>query len=395
MHAGPQLLLTNHDDRPVMKPLFITRFSLSSKSAIGVQTRRFMMPFPDARHLYWEQRDLRRIDQRSRSIEKLLVSRLSMLRRPGVLTRLGRLARMTHWSGSDPSSRIQARLTASAKDTSVVYLAPIGADDASRMRRIVELIRRPFVVHLWDSLDVEPALNADLSWLLAHADKVYGLTGTLMAASGRDDAEPLLFSRARADVRATPPRPGQPLRIATMGDLVSYQDGLAVLVDACARLQARGHAVELLYIGPNGAWRRLSKPLREPLVRTGFLSSDQRRDEVLASCHLGFMPGPLAAPEDDLRSRFSVPSRVLDFMAVGLPVVGTVHPRSATYAMADDFGITAGLRRTAAELVEVVDGLRDPDAWTEAAARSRAGFARLETMDPVAQLARDLNALGK
>lgn len=378
-----------------MKPVFVTRFSLSSKSAIGVQTRRFMMPFPDAQHFYWERRDLRRIDARSQSIEKLLTSRLSILRRPGTLGHLGRLGGMTHWNGSDFSPRIQARLRAFAKDTSVIYLAPIGADDASRMRRIVELIERPFVVHLWDSLEVEPAGNADLSWLLARADKVYGLSGTLVAASGRDDAEPLIFSRARASVRAAPPRPGQPVRIATMGDLVSYQDGLAVLIDACARLNAKGQAVELLYIGPNGAWRRLPEPLREPLVRTGFLPSDQRRDEVLAGCHLGFMPGPLAPPEDDLRSRFSVPSRMLDFMAIGLPTIGTVHPRSATYAMADDFGITAGLRQGAEDLAQVIEAWRDADTWRAASARSLTGFAQLEAIDPVAQLARDLEALGR
>lgn len=376
-----------------MQPLFVTRFSLSSRSAIGVQTRRFMTPFPKARHLYWERRDLSRIDPRSRSIEKLLVSRLSVLRRPGAPARLARLARLTHWDGLDFSPSVQARLKALAETTSVTYLAPIDAADASRMRRIVELMERPFAVHLWDSLDVEPAGDPDLGWLLARADKVYGLTVSLIAASGRDDAEPLLFSRAPAGVRAAPPPPGRPLRIATMGDLVSYQDGLAVLVEARARLQAKGQAVELIYIGPDGAWRRLPKNLREPLIRTGFLPSDQRRDEVLAGCHLGFMPGPLAAPEDDLRSRFSVPSRILDFMAVGLPTVGAVHPRSATHAMAADFGVTDGLRRTAADLAAVIEGWRDPGAWSAAAARSLTGFARLELSDPVARLARDLDEL--
>ena len=56
-------------------PVFITRFSLSSRTAIGVQTKLLLEPLKDWRHLFWSASEFAEITPHSLRMESLPFSR--------------------------------------------------------------------------------------------------------------------------------------------------------------------------------------------------------------------------------------------------------------------------------------------------------------------------------
>jgi hypothetical protein len=60
-------------------PLFINRFSLSSRTSVGIQTRLLLAPHSDWVHFHWWSSSFKRLDPRSILLENRLLSRYSFL----------------------------------------------------------------------------------------------------------------------------------------------------------------------------------------------------------------------------------------------------------------------------------------------------------------------------
>jgi hypothetical protein len=60
-------------------PLFINRFSLSSRTSVGIQTRRLLAPHSDWVHLHWWSSSFKQLDPRSILLENRFLSRYSFL----------------------------------------------------------------------------------------------------------------------------------------------------------------------------------------------------------------------------------------------------------------------------------------------------------------------------
>lgn len=364
-------------------PIFVTRYSLSPKTAIGIQTRHYLDAFEDWRHLHWlEFGSLLGRDRRSVRLGNFLVGKwphhaAQVERVPG----LQKFSRPV-WTGDALDESTRRELVTKYKDkASALYLAPVEDVDAGRMRHLVELFERPFVLHLWDSLQ-QPLLESEHHrWLIEHAHQVLVLSKPLLADARelRPDTAELLFVREQTSIRAEA-WAGGPLRVALIGFLPAYRTGLHLLHEAYLQMRAEGMPVELHFVGSPRALRRLQEPeITKGMTYTGHLRSNAARDAALASCHVAFLPGPLEAPEEDLRSRYSIPSRVLDFMAVGLPVVGTVHPRSATGQFYAEYGIGKHLLcGSAQQIVDALTELRAPEAWQEAHEVSLAALGKID-----------------
>lgn len=365
--------------------LIITRFPLSGKTAIGVQTRRLVDSLPDALHLHWELVDSSPQHPRSLCLERRLSARLGQIKRAGSLQRIAERFGLRRWRGDTMPPGVTAQLAALADDTCAVYVAPIGGADARRMRQMLEVLQRPFVVHLWDLLDGGPATNPDLAWLIENARSTWCLTEPMNEVIGQPGAPLLLFSRDDTAHRAQAPVADGRMRIVLLGDISSYRAGLEAVEAADAELKARGTAPEWLLLGPPGVRRRIKHPALRLMRGVGFLPDPAERDAFLASCHLAFQPGPREDPATNHRSRFSIPSRILDFTALGLPIAGMVHPQSATAAFAPELRPTMCLPDGAA-LAEAIFGLLHPDAWHAAAHASRGVFERAQAADPLHQL---------
>jgi hypothetical protein len=361
-------------------PLFITRFSLSSRSAIGVQTKLLVASHPKWLHLYWVSYELKRQDARSHRIESLPFSRWSFLsNRSRLFRRLYPLSG-SWWLDDQLRADVSRKLvTAYGGKISVIYAAPLDNRDAVRIRHLIQLFQRPFVLHLWDFLDGSIETGSDIDWLVKNAAHVLCLSKPILdeVAPSRPDAEYLLFSRKQSLSRASAPQQAT-LRIALIGDLASYKDGLAMLDESTSRLAEQGRSIQLCYIGPAATLKKLDLPIVRKIQYLGFMRTDVDRDLALSGCHAAFLSGPFRPPESDARSRYSIPSRVLDFFAVGLPIIGTVHPLSATAELFRSVGLTDSVFcRSSQEVTEELSLLFESANWAARSAASSNAYLYL------------------
>jgi hypothetical protein len=358
-------------------PLFVTAQSLSPRTPNGVQTRNFLETFPEWKHLFWDAADFKVHDSRSTRIESLLFSRFSIFKRdpaPGVARALAGFSR---WHKNALKPTLQRWLhTAVKDDVSVVFVSICSINDSERMQAILTELERPFVVHLWDMLDGDHMESPAFRWLIERAAHVFCLTQEMIdhLSLTRPDATILRFTRRPSKYVATAPS-GGPLRIGLIGNCRPYLDGLSVLNEALRILKLRNHPFSVVYVGSKKRQKEWGERLEVEVEVSGFVESDDERDSLLSQCHVGFLPGPLASPATNTLSKFSIPSRTLDFMATGLPITGTVHPQSATATYLETHGLGSSVGASAPELLaERLIALSDPSRWRGYAELSLNGF---------------------
>ncbi len=367
-------------------PLFINRFSLSPRTSIGVQTLRLMSAHADWLHFHWWSNSLRQLDPRSVLLENALLSRYSFLhgaRSAGIAESLG----ISSWMGNSPRPSLAHRLAILGRErVSGVYVAPLNEWDAKRCLALIDLIGAPFVLHLWDVLNGDLNKGA-LRELIDRAESVFCVSQALLddVSLLRSDAGLLSFSRDDSAVAAGPRQQG-PLIVAMHGNITSYADGLVDLEQAIALVEAEGLPVEVRFLGSPRILRQTRTPLKKRVKSLGFFPSQDALDLALSRAHVAFLPGPKPDPRRDLRSRYSIPSRVQDYLAVGLPIVGTVHPASATGGYLRGLGLEGATScARPRELADWLLRLGQSSDWDGQSARSRRAFAQLQAQEPPAQ----------
>ena len=367
-------------------PLFINRYSLSQRTAIGVQTLRLLGPHQDWLHFHWWTSSFQRLDPRSVLFENTVLSRFPFLHRPKTL-RFFEMLGISSWSGSDLRPSLAKRLIAPYRGrVSSAYVAPLGEDDATRCLELTNLMGVPFVLHLWDVLDGDVA-NGALRELVDRAERVFCVSQPLLddVLKIRADADLLSFSRDASQATAKPREQG-PIKVVIHGNVCSYAQGLNDLDQAIDLLERKGLPVEVSFLGSPKILRLAKTTIKKRVKVRGFLPTQRDLDKELSSAHVGFLPGPKLDPGSDLRSRYSIPSRILDFMAVDLPIVGVVHEASATGGFVRKLGLHPAATCSGPE--EVADWLlrlSSPGVWAEQSARSRAAFDLLQSQESPAQ----------
>ena len=378
-------------------PLFINRFSLSPRTAIGVQTVRLMGPHKDWLHFHWWSSSLTQVDPRSVLFENAFLGRYSFLHNPSLLRVWERLG-ISVWKGSDLQTSLVERVTTEYRSrVSSTYVAPLNESDAQRCLQLVDLVGAPFVLHLWDVLQGDVSRGV-LRELVERAESVFCVSQPLLADVSlmRSDAELLCFSRDESVVRARPRERGL-LKVVMHGNISSYAEGLDDLDQAIDLLELKGLEVEILFLGSPKILRQARTTLKRRVRVGGFCPTQQDLDVELSRAHVAFLPGPKLDPSIDLRSRYSIPSRILDYMAVQLPIVGTVHKASATGGFVRELGLGGGATCSGSEeLAEWLSQLARPVHWTEQSAKSRLAFDLLKRQeDPARKLKRALDNIAE
>ncbi len=294
---------------------------------------------------------------------------------------------ISSWSGSDLRPSLAKRLTARYRErVSSVYVAPLSESDATRCLELTNLVGAPFVLHLWDVLEGDVAGGA-LRKLVDRAERVFCVSQPLLddVSRIRGDAELLSFSRDASQAKARPREQG-PIKVVMHGNISSYAEGLDDLDWAIALLEQRGVKVEVSFLGSPKILRQANTTLKKRVNVRGFLPTQRELDHELSRAHVGFLPGPKLDPGCDLRSRYSIPSRILDYMAVELPIVGTVHEASATGGFVRKLGLhPAATCSGPEEVAEWLLRLARPGIWAEQSARSREAFDLLQRQESPAQ----------
>ncbi len=321
------------------KIVFITRFSLSNRTAIGVQTNYLVEPLDNWIHFHWWQTDLKRINLKSYLLENKFIARFPRYKVAIWLQQFLSMVGMSWWVGDNLSEQAIEFIKEKAAGSVVAYVAPIDREDARRMRSILEVLEIPYILHIWDFLD-GGLDTAEHVWLIENADKVLCLSQPMREAIQplKPDVDILRFYRPPSLYEAKVPK-FNALIITLIGDIVSYSGGLDMLYEAIDMVKEKRVQVTVKYIGTKRALKRARADLMGRMAATGFLESAQERDKALSESNIAFLPGPLKPPDADYRSKYSIPSRILDFMAVGLPTVGPVHPQSATGKLLADYGL--------------------------------------------------------
>jgi hypothetical protein len=350
---------------------------------------------PGSQHLFWDPHDIRLVDHRSRRAESRLFSWGTRLRqeikaRPSwdngqqqphlkiarsVAARIPRTG-LSWWSHNRLKPAFGKKIQKMYGDSvSAIYLAPMSGQDSERMRSLLLYLNKPFVVHLWDIMDTDQIDAPGFQWLLANAVHVFCLSRPMIEyiRPFQTSASILPFTR-NPSLHLAKVRERGPLRIALIGVCYRYRDGLSLLEEAISMVQKQGMEIEVVYIGPRKNIEGWSFSGSKNFRVTGFMATDEDRDRALSECHVGFLPGPLAPPAENTYSRFSIPSRILDFMATALPQVATVHAQSATAAYMRDMQMEGAIAVTAAELAQKLDMLARPDLWIAQSEASLSAF---------------------
>jgi glycosyltransferase involved in cell wall biosynthesis len=262
----------------------------------------------------------------------------------------------------------------------------LSESDAKRCLKLTNLVGAPFVLHLWDVLNGDVSSGA-LRELIDHAERVFCVSEPLLhdVCRIRPDAELLSFSRDAAPAAARARQQG-PLKVVLHGNISSYAEGLDDLDEAIALLEPKGVKVEVSFLGSPKILRQAATTIKQKVHARGFFPTQHELDIELSRAHVAFLPGPKLDPKQDLRSRYSIPSRVLDYMAVELPIVGTVHKASATGGFVRKLGLEDATTCDGPEqIADWLLRLARPDEWAEQSARSRDAFDQLQRQEQPAQ----------
>ena len=122
---------------------------------------------------------------------------------------------------------------------------------------------------------------------------------------------------------AQPPRQGGAIRLVMVGS--QYSGGCEFLVKTLKLLKGLSSKIELVYAGAH--FPALPSELRAVTRYLGDFRDDESYRRMLADAHIGILTGP---SELDCYGKFSFPSRSVDYLMAGLPILGYFAPGSAT-----------------------------------------------------------------
>jgi len=232
------------------------------------------------------------------------------------------------------------RLTRNHHKQPLAYVTVASEKDAEITCKVLDVLNAKYVVNIMDLMRHAEICSKDypsLMRLLQGATRTFVLTTALQTALAdlalRRDLR--LLPTARRPSKRKLPRchaPTDVLKIVMVGSL-AYRDGLIQLAKFCSGLYASGISFELHYIGSEQMRKMLDSSFS---VQYHGVLDDLKRDSVLSSMHIAYLPGPDGNPEIDDLARFSFPSRLLDYFWHGLPVLGPLDNKSATYEMLND-----------------------------------------------------------
>jgi hypothetical protein len=356
-------------------------------NAIGVQTLYLAEPFaPDWVHVYWFNQRMGESDvPNSYRLNTAIPDLWPFVTGRGFITRLTERFAVDWWRENRLIESKKPRLRRMLGDVGFAYLAPIMNSDATRCRSIVESLGCPFVVHIWDFLDLN--LNADYHWLFSQAEHVFCLSPTMIeevSVASPSKISLLPFTRPPAQRKAKY-LGTDTLKIGLVGTLATYVEGVELLSDAISQLSRQFADIRIVYMGLEQELKFIPQGLKPFVEYAGLLGLD-RLDLALSDCNVAYLPGPLLAPEIDARSRHSIPSRSADFTSIGLPMIAALHPRSATsvfFSSLQDRGLF--LVSNPEEICRAAQQLRDEVQWNRSSSECLAFFDAHFDKGPVQQ----------
>ena len=248
--------------------------------------------------------------------------------------------------------------------------------DASRACALWEGVGKPpFVLHVMDIFhDRLSEGETPKFWrLIQEARHVLCISANIAAEMRSNGAKSVSLLPLCSGFSVNGRQPlGSPLRVVVSGTLYSGDsaDAFKLLVDSWPAIKQRFPAVELHYCGTSG--KQLPRELLGEILDHGLLSHEAYQD-LLRRCHLAYLP---VSHPSHTHGRFSIPSRLADYLACGLPVIASTDPGSGIFSFLSSLprGCAANVADTKA-LVQAVMAFAGDSVWAEASTKA-ASYAR-------------------
>ncbi|BAC92248.1 glr4307 [Gloeobacter violaceus PCC 7421] len=363
-----------------MKICIVTPFALSNSHGTGVQLLR-LFAFEDYTHLYWSSASGFSETDKSLLLEEQF-DWWPLSRGKGRLEQvMGLLGMSSVWRHNELISAKYRRLLERDYRCDVAHVVAIDETSARKAVSLLGVLGCPYVVHIMDLMHprgLDPAAMTGFGRLFAGASRVLALSENIRREVRKFPSPPCeIFPIVRSLGRAvqSPPQSGGPLRIAMVGSLY-YTEGLKCLAAAWDELSRRYPRLELVYAGPEAQIRNyLPARLKEVLVYRGYVPNE-KVESILLECHLAYLPGPCWPAEKDKYSKYSIPSRLTDYLMAGLPIVAYLADGSATEQFLNPL-MPEAVRRAMhpAALIEAVTHYADQPAVWRAASGTAHAFA--------------------
>jgi glycosyltransferase involved in cell wall biosynthesis len=241
--------------------------------------------------------------------------------------------------------------------------------------------RPPFTLHIMDLL-VDHALNEthtpNLLWLLGNASKLVTVSNRLLAQVEPFTAAPTLVWPIPAGIscydRARPVTDGvRRWQVLMSGAMYAGKAGFLehVFLPAWKRFHASHPDTELLYIGKD--FDSVPPSVRDSVRSLGVLPAE-KLETVLRDAAVAVLP---VLHEASTPWRYSIPARISDYFAAGLPVIAPLSEGTATHDFFEQVGQPAvTLAATEDDVLETLNRLYEAPAQWLAASHAASAFAR-------------------
>ncbi len=276
------------------------------------------------------------------------------------------------WNGDEiRADRLAARLAQQGLTADVAYVIAAHEEHASKMSSLLAVLGCPYVVHVMDIYHPDglaPATMPGFRRLLGGASAVLAISDAIVDELAKFEgprARVVPIGQAVTAEVAQPPRAGEPLRLAMVGK--PYAEGIALLRASWDRLLTEFPDLEIYYSGQHSP--EFPAHIRARLRGSDYLSRTEY-EALLARCHMAFLSGPLHL---DRFGKFSIASRIADYLMTGLPVLACVGEGTAMHRFLEPL-VPDAVRytRTPDELIAGLAAFRQPQAWRTAHELGRA-----------------------
>ena len=291
----------------------------------------------------------------------------------GVLRRLKQLSGMTWWRDNQINAAWFHRLLRSHSLTfDLVYVVVARESDAERAFSIVRQIDAPYVLHMMDILEpdgLKPERMPAFSGLIKGASQLISLLPSITLEVRKFVNTPIQEVSIGQKITSWTARGLQydrPIRLVMVGR--PYRGGCELLANAWEAARLPQQKIELVYYGTQ--YNDMPAKIRNFCRDGGYINNGEDYRKTLAEAHLAFLSGPDA---DNMHGKWSFPSRTVDYLMAGLPVLACVSAGSATEDVLKPISPQAvAFTRSEADIIEAINRFTaDREAWAAASHAAR------------------------
>ena len=318
----------------------------------------------------------------------------------GLYARVRHTLRLGWWAGDLINvQRLKRHLAPFPISPQLAYVICMREWDARKILALWRAVGRPdYVLHVMDLFHQELSESDTPRFveLIRRARHVACISALIEDQMKRSGARSTTIVPCCTSFAATARPPLQfPLRLVITGTIWNEYDNnsaMTIFVEAWEEIRRRFPGVQLHYAGNTGD--RLPAALKKDVVNHGLISPEAC-EQLLRECHIAYLP--VSHPHNTV-GRFSVPSRIADYFACGLPVITCTEEGTGISSFMKTAPVTCSANvHDARTLVDAIAQFAsNPELWA-AASREAAEFAtrRLSVAGVSNELFTLLNHTGK